>query len=272
MMANIPKSHKLIIFAVTLASLLVAKNSFANFYRQNCEQQKLGWNFYCDRLKIEEEQEVKTTSKPEVASESQKELANKEVERLKKEHDTLLNTAIIFPTQENIKKFLAFNLEQLNRSSIFAESAQRSVWQTPDLNYNLKRPINTVGKRTWIDEQNKKQKDTALNLSSRYGVFFFYRGDCPYCHAFAPVLRNFSDTYNMNIKGVSLDGGILKEFPNSTIDRGQAKKLGIDAVPATVLFDKQTQEMIPIGYGALSQEELLQQIYTLTKTKPGEDL
>ena len=212
----------------------------------------------------------KTPSLTELQPES--EIANQAVETLKKQHDTLLNTAIIFPTEENIKKYLAFNLENLNRSSFFAESAQKAIWQTPGLNYNLKRPVNSIGKKTWIDEQNKKKKDTALSLNARYGVFFFYRSDCPYCHAYSPVLKNFADSYNLEIKGVTLNGGILNEFPNSIIDSGQAAKLGITAVPATILFDKQTQEIIPIGYGALSQEELLQQIYVLTKTKPGEEL
>lgn len=262
------RALKSIIFILTLATVLIAKNSFADFYRQNCEQQKLGWNFYCDR----ERAEINKEDTKEIPQQSQVELANKEVERLKKEHDNLLNTAIIFPTEENVKRYLAFNLENLNRSSFFAESAQRLIWQTPDLNYNLKRPVNSVGKRTWIDEQNKKKKDTALTLNSRYGIFFFYRGDCPYCHAYSPVLKNFSDTYHLQIKAISLDGGILNEWQNSIVDSGQAAKLGINAVPATVLFDKQTQQIIPIGYGALSGEELLQQIYTLTKTKPGDDL
>jgi conjugal transfer pilus assembly protein TraF len=261
--------HKLIIFIFTTCSLILASNPvLASFYKQTCEEQGLGWHFYCDRQKAEIDKE----DNKKILSQSQAETANKTVEDLKKQHDTLLNTAIIFPTEENIKKYLAFNLENLNRSSFFAESAQRAIWQTPDLNYNLKRPVNSVGKRTWIDEQSKKKKDTALSLNLRYGVFFFYRGDCPYCHAYSPVLRSFADTYDIEIKGVSLDGKILKEFPNSIIDSGQASKLGINAVPATILFDKQTQEVIPVGYGALSQEELLQQIYVLTKTKPGEEL
>ena len=259
--------YKLIFFTLIM-TLTLSKAALASFYKQNCARQKLGWSFYCDQQKSESNKEYNE----QLSSQSQGEVATQEVERLKKQHDILLNTALIFPTEENIKKYLAFNLENLDRSSYFAESAERVIWQTPELNYNLKRPVNSVGKRTWIDEQNKKQKETALSLSSRYGIFFFYRGDCPYCHAYSPVLKTFSDTYNLKIKGVSLDGKVLSEFPDSIIDSGQASQLGINAVPATVLFDKETQEIIPVGYGALAQDELLRQIYTLTKIKPGEEL
>lgn len=245
------------------------KLTFANsFYKQNCHSQNLGWNFYCDPSKNDDQSDDKS----DLSSQSQTQIANDEVKRLKQEHDNLLNTAIIFPTSENIKKYLAFNLQGLNRSSFFAETAQREIWQNPDLNYNLKRPVNSIGKRTWIDEQNKKQKTTALNLNSRYGIFFFYRSDCPYCHAYAPVIKNFATAYNLKIKAVSLDGGILQEFPESIIDKGQAAKFGINSVPATVLFDQQNKNIIPVGFGALSESELLQQIYVLTQTKPGEEL
>jgi len=260
--------HELIIFIFTTCSLILVSNPvLASFYKQNCEEQGLGWHFYCDRQKAEIDKE----DNKQISSQSQAETANQTVENLKKQHDTLLNTAIIFPTEENIKKYLAFNLENLNRSSFFAESAQRAIWQTPDLNYNLKRPVNSVGKRTWIDEQNKKKKDTVLNLNSRYGVFFFYSSDCPYCHAYSPILKSFADTYDIQIKAVTLNGGILKEWPDSVIDQGQAAKLGVDRFPSTVLFDNQTKETTVI-HGALSQEELLQQIYVLTQTKPGEEL
>jgi conjugal transfer pilus assembly protein TraF len=256
------------IITVILTIIILPEITFAaSFYHQNCQNQNLGWNFYCDK----EQQQTKEQNQ-ELTQQNQAELANKEIERLRKEHDSLLNTAIIFPSEENVKKYLAFNLTNLNRSSFFAETAQREIWQNPDLNYNLKRPVNSIGKRTWIDEQNQKQKQTVLSLNSRYGIFFFYRSDCPYCHAYSPVLKDFANRYHLKIKAVSLDGGLLKEWQDSIIDSGQAAKLGISAVPATVLFDKQNQNIIPIGFGALSQEELLQQIYALTQTKPGEEL
>ena len=150
--------------------------------------------------------------------------------------------------------------------------AQRAVWQTPEINYALKRPVNAIGKQVWVEERNKNQIQTVRNLNERYGVFFFYRSDCPYCHAYSPTLKSFAEQYDLEVMAISLNGGILKEWPDSKIDQGEAANLGINAVPATILFDKQTSEVIPVGFGALSHQELLEQIYLLTQVKAGEDL
>jgi len=42
---------------------------------------------------------------------------------------------------------------------------------------------------------------------------FFFRGACPYCHKFAPLLKAFADRYGFRLVDVSLDGGGLPEFP-----------------------------------------------------------
>lgn len=255
----------LIIIAISYAG----GSANASYYRDNCNQEKLGWNFYCDK-KIVLRKVKKEPEKVEDNPETIGEIATKQIEDIRKRHDELLNIATIFPTEENVRAYIKYNQKVLDSSSYFAEVATRSIWQNPEINYALKRPINSVGKRTWIDDRNQKQEETMLNLNERYGVFFLYRSDCPYCHAYSPVLKAFSEKYNLNVMAISLNGGILKEWPETKIDKGQSKLLKITTVPATILFDKKTSEIVPIGFGALSEQELLTRIHTLTKTKPGE--
>ena len=242
-------------------------------YKDNCSNHKLGWSFYCDKKKEAKQKKPEQQEKKIPPQElTLGEIATKKTEDSKKRAEELLNIAIHFPTKENITNYLKFNQKLLDQSSYFAEIAKRSIWQNPEINYNLKRPLNAVGKRAWMQEKNRKELQATTELNEKYGLFFFYRSDCPYCHAYSPVLKRFAKKYDLEVMAVSLDGKKLPEWPNSQTDKGQAKKLGITSVPATIAFDKSTSEIIPIGFGALSQQELMEQIYLLTRTKPGETL
>lgn len=263
------KFLRLIKLTLIIFSFIYSLDASASYYRNNCKKEGLGWNFYCD--KKQKKQKLENKKQSEIKESLTKgEIATKKIEAIRKKHDELLNIATIEPTEENIKAYIEYNQKILDSSSYFAEVATRAIWQNPEINYSLKRPVNSVGKRTWIDNRNKKQEQTALKLNERYGMFFLYRSDCPYCHAYSPVLKDFSNKYNIKVMAISLNGGKLKDWPETKVDKGQSKLLNIKAVPATILFDKKTSEIIPIGFGALSQEELLNRIYTLTKTKPGE--
>jgi len=42
-------------------------------------------------------------------------------------------------------------------------------------------------------------------------------------------------------------------------------------VPALVLFDSVTKQPMPIGYGILSQDEIMDRVFQLTQVQPGSD-
>ncbi|MGL1530654.1 conjugal transfer protein TraF [Vibrio parahaemolyticus] len=42
-------------------------------------------------------------------------------------------------------------------------------------------------------------------------------------------------------------------------------------VPALVLFDSVTKQPMPIGYGILSQDEIMDRVFQLTQIQPGSD-
>uniref|UniRef100_UPI0038F67A34 conjugal transfer protein TraF n=1 Tax=Streptomyces niveiscabiei TaxID=164115 RepID=UPI0038F67A34 len=65
--------------------------------------------------------------------------------------DELKARAILEPSSANVTAYVKFQREQLNRASLFADVWSRSVWQNPDLDYTLQRPINTLGKKTWLE-------------------------------------------------------------------------------------------------------------------------
>ena len=102
-------------------------------------------------------------------------------------------------------------------------------------------------------------------LNQRYGLFFFYSSGCSFCHKYSPILKVFADTYGIEVMAISMDGGVLPEWPNTAVNQGRAERFGLagKGVPATVLFDNQTKTLIPVGFGLLTISELEERIYTL---------
>ncbi len=179
--------------------------------------------------------------------------------------------AVMNPTEANVSAYLFIQKEVFQRSSTFADTWRRVVWTTPALDYAQRgRPTNNVALKTWDQGLMAQKEAQAASLARTHGLFFFFRGDCQYCHAAAPVLADFSRRYGLKIIAVSMDGSTLPEFPNAIRDAGQAQSLQVESVPALFLAKPGTRDIQPIGYGVLAGSDILDRIWVLTKTKPGE--
>ncbi|EPR11042.1 hypothetical protein M527_04825 [Sphingobium indicum IP26] len=187
--------------------------------------------------------------------------------------DELKARAILEPTEANVIAYIRFQREQLDRASTFSDTWQRALWQNPDLDYTLQRPVSTVGKRAWLDNRKADRDAVMASLSQRYGLFYFFAQSCGACELFAPILRSVSDSHGMAVMAVSMDGGPSREFPNYVVDAGQRERMGVPGkeTPALVLFDTATRRTIPVGFGILSADEIMDRIFALTNTKVGSD-
>ena len=230
-----------------------------------CSERKLGTWFYCEKPKPKPSDPKAAASFP--SAKSRLAAITAELEERKA-------AAILEPTTENVSSYIAFQRAQLDRSSLFSDVWQRSIWQNPDLDYTLQRPVSTLGKRAWIDDRKANRDIVMSQLSQRYGVFYFYSSSCGACDIFSPILKAVSDKYGLNVLAVSMDGGPSSTFTDYMVDSGQYQKLGLGdnrQVPALVLFDSVTKAPMPIGYGILSQDEIVDRVFQLTQVEPGGD-
>lgn len=230
-----------------------------------CAERKLGQWFYCARPKPADAPSS-TTPEPQMS-------AADRIAAISKQLDELKARAILEPTEANVIAYVRFQREQLDRASTFSDTWQRALWQNPDLDYTLQRPVSTVGKRLWLDNRKADRDAVLTNLGQRYGLFYFYAQSCGACEVFAPILRSVTDSHRMTVMAVSMDGGPNREFPNYVVDSGQRARMGVpgNETPALVLFDTQTKRTIPVGYGVLSADEIMDRIFMLTNTKVGSD-
>lgn len=230
-----------------------------------CGERKLGQWFYCVKPKT-------TEAAPNALPEPQASAAER-IASITRQLDELKARAILEPTETNVVAYVRFQREQLDRASTFSDTWQRALWQNPDLDYTLQRPVSTVGKRLWLDNRKADRDAVLTNLGQRYGLFYFYAQSCGACEVFAPILRSVTDSHRMTVMAVSMDGGPNREFPNYVVDSGQRARMGVpgNETPALVLFDTQTKRTIPVGYGVLSADEIMDRIFMLTNTKVGSD-
>ena len=231
-----------------------------------CGERKLGTWFYCERPKAKP---VEPTASASAASPTYRQQLDKIGARL----EELKAKAILEPSPDNIIAYVRYQREQLDRATTFADVWERAIWQHPDLDYTLQRPVSTLGKTAWLEQRKSDREAVIASLSERYGLFFFYSSSCGACEIFAPLVRSLTDKYHLSVLPVSMDGGATRAFPRYVVNQGQYEKMGLEGgqVPALVLFDTYLKKPIPIGYGIMAEDEVINRIFTLTSVKPGSD-
>ena len=230
-----------------------------------CRERRLGEWFYCDKPKANPSEQVPAPAASIPAAER--------LAAISKELEERKAAAILEPTPANVQSYIAFQREQLDRASSFADVWRRSVWQNPELDYTLQRPVGALGKRAWTDQRTADRERVLSSISRRYGVFYFYASACAACEVFSPIMKGVGDRFGMTVMAVSLDGGPSRVFQNYLVDTGQYAAMGMRGkqVPALVLYDTVTKRPMPIGYGVMAADDVMDRIFQLTNVAPGSD-
>ena len=246
-----------------------AQNAEANAPAENdafyCEERKLGYWFYCTK--------PEPAAKSEAAAPTSLPDAVTRMEAITAELRELKARAILEPTPDNVTAYIRFQREQLDRASLFSDVWQRAIWQDPDLDYTLQRPVSTLAKRQWQDSRASERNGVMANLSARYGLFYFFAQSCGACEVMSPIVRSVTGNWGITVRAISTDGGPSRHFPNYIVETNQRSKMGLEpkVTPAVVLWDALKGRPIPIGYGVMSADELQDRIYLLTQKEAGHD-
>jgi len=186
-------------------------------------------------------------------------------EDLQKTLEEYRNIAIIKPTEANVRRYMELESKVVAQASYFADVAQRVSWTTPELDPTLQgRPVNAKAIEVFEQDQLTTRSQAMTILGKDHVLFFFFRSDCPFCHAFAPTLEAFQARYGINVVAISIDGGPIPGFPNARADNGIARTLKVAQVPAVFLAQPYSGKISPIGFGVLSESQLLERISTVS--------
>lgn len=275
--------------------VLGIQKKFFIFKRLECFMIILLFAFANDSFSLEAQQEVKAPASPSfferkaegwhwyqdsaqcpVFSNQKKKEQNplaptptQAIEAQRKALETKLHAAVVDPTPENLMAYITAQKALMDQSQRFSEMWKQVVMTTPSLDETLQHPIDQNALHIYYAEQREFLARRIKKLASEYGLFFFFRKNCPYCRHFAPVVKRFSQKHGWSVLAISLDGGTLLEFPNAKRDNGIATRLQIAHVPALIALHPKSGQVIPLAYGMISESEIEQRVQILTRPSKG---
>ena len=191
----------------------------APFYTQH-EQ---GWFWYqreeTKELRSDSHKELKSRlSAPSTPSQSLLSARDK-VKYIQDNFEEATAKAVLNPTLSNVQDVMTLQRQIIDRSSEFQEKwMQASLFEGQHL-----RPSDNgapIHRKIMQEQKEKELQQKIRRLAKETGLFFIFKQSCPYCHAFAPVVKEFAQEYGFEVKAISADSGKLKEFPDAVPDIG----------------------------------------------------
>jgi len=258
------KSFKILIVLLLVSFLIFpcigrAENFQSSIWFQDPE----GWHFY-----KEKKEEVHEPEYEEFTS-AEKKLFS---EKMKKRGEELLSKALEEPTVENVYAYARHQKEMMERSQEFSEVWQLVVSLYPDL-LDKDHPANPAFR---IEEYAlaKEKEDRAIErLSQKAGLFFIYSSGCHYCAVQAKEVKKFlSEHPYFSYKAVSTDSGVLPEFPDTEVDNGFSVRIGIQNVPAIVLYFPEKGGFLKVSEGLIDKSTIKRRLILYEKLYETEDL
>lgn len=244
--------HRLILNASVLGIAFASPSVLADSFWQSHAQ---GWHWYESKPVPQDNLPPQPSQTPSSAAQT---LAQIQVALKESRAQALLD-----PTPEHVANYIALQNLIVGQATAFGNVWQQVIWQTPSLNYSLAHPTNQLAQQVQTDQIRANNQQTLKQLAKHYGLFFFFSSTCPYCHKFAPTIKDVEETYGFSVIPVSLDGGSLPEYPNPERDSGQANMFHVTQWPAVFLVDPKAKKIIPVTFGLISEDELTQRIVEL---------
>lgn len=254
------KLHNFAFYIIPFAFMLVISiycvtDINAGFWNEKAR----GWHWYEDPKIKEEKKEEKLSTRPQINNQTKAPTAKEVIAKNKEILEESLSLAILEPTPENIKKYQELQDTVMKKSSIFADSWMRSLLYNPNLDYRLKNPVAQYAIKMNTTQKLKEREHLIKNAAKEYGFFYFFQGNCKFCHAFVPILKMFVEKYDWSILSVSMDGRKLpglEEIGKVEIDNGISTNFNVQATPSLFLINPKTSHIIPIGAGMMSLDDL----------------
>jgi len=271
------KRRLLLMVAVTLWARMASADAQSLDYQSvwSCDAAKMNW--YCE----EPPAPLPAPAAPAVpvsaaATDPQAPLSDEDIHtaaQMRSELKRREDLAIMNPNDEAaMRSYIELHQRMQDVSSTFADSWQRMLWQHPEYDYAQRSPSNSYASAIHNEQVSAAQDQQLRELAKHHGLIFFFRSDCPYCHAMAPIMKQIASKYGMEVLGISIDGKpLLPEFAQFSDGRAQAANWGIQEVPALFIGSKDTGDHAPIGFGGMAMDEVINRIFVLTATKPGDN-
>lgn len=227
-----------------LSFLTITSCSASSWY----SKEQSGWLWY---KKVPQKTVLKT--KEDKSSKGSKPLSYREqIKKVRENLEEVQAKAILKPTLENVTAFQQAQETVMSQADLFQKMLMMAaiMERGSDISSPLARQIHQK-------ERDQELEADLRSLSKSYGLFFLVKGDCPYCHQFAPVVKGFLREFPFDIKTITKDGQPIAELPEALPDNGTIAKVNPEGVfPLLLLVNPATREVIPVARGLVNPEQL----------------
>jgi conjugal transfer pilus assembly protein TraF len=241
-----------------LISISEAKSDSSYF-----DDRERGWHWYEKQPQPEEEK----PDSPMVSPSSP-------LERLKQYREKLETTkaeAVLNPTPQNVLNYQRLQYELMEKSNLFADVWMRNVYAHPEIDHTRKSPVSQKARHIYLREQEEGRGRKIAALSKKYGLFLFFKNNCPYCDAFGPIVKRFSVKYGWEVLAVSEFGEKNALFERNVRDNGLAEAWKVKTYPSLFAVCPRTGHVIPVAVGMISVEEMEERIEVLSEEENGKN-
>jgi conjugal transfer pilus assembly protein TraF len=194
-------------------------------------------------------------------------LAQLPVAWLRALQDAKLERALEDFTPEAAREYLLVHREHFRRSQAFTDLWRLVLYTHPELDPAAAHPVSTAGLKVADALEREARQAQLAAWAERAGLYFFFRSTCPYCRAFAPVLKLFADTHGWRVLPITQDGRGLPEFPDARPDEGVGDAIGVRAVPAVYVAIPEERFLAPVGQGMLTLAELEDRVLAVLENR-----
>ncbi len=245
-----------------LSLIFFESNVQAHFFNEKAK----GWHWYQAEPGPKRQRDVASDTKDSSdKNKSKTETSNgcnvtlhavEELAEKRKVLEEAMAESILRPTPQNVARVQKLHYQWLDQSQKFSGLWMKNLLQSPELDATVKHPVTQFGIHLKKEDDQLKLETRVKSLSQHYGLFFIYQGNCKFCQGMAKVVKQLSEKYGWKVLGVSQDGMMLPEFPESKKDNGISQAWGIKGVPAVFVVNPETEQVIPIGHGLISLDQL----------------
>lgn len=221
-----------------------------------------GWHWYQaepgpeKRARDEQRDIASTRDDPWTQTKHKPKTATEELAERRKQLDEALAEATLRPSPKNVARFQKLQQKWVSHSERFSKSWMQNLLNQPELDATVKNPATQFGIQIQKEAEQLNLEKRVKQLSTTHGLFFIYQGKCQFCKGMALIVKQLSEKYGWKVLGISQDGEGLPEFPESRYENGISEAWGIKGVPAVFVVNPETEQVIPIGHGLISLEQL----------------
>ncbi len=265
----------IVLIYLVFSSLIYADNFTQSWWFKNPK----GWFWYNeDNLTGEISKQIKDNITAAVMHNSKakrKKSAKEELKKFREYVEEVKARAVLYPTYENVKKWMEVNKAILDRSKNFALVSRAVLYSNPYLDMNRLYPSSKVGVELRRKNEFLKIKATLKKLSDKLGLLVFFSESCPYCMKQLQAIKYFMLDYPFftvflfGKEKTACEIFEVKQLLNQNnnikckYDSGLGRFLEINYYPTIYLGIPSQKKYFLLGEGLLTEADIIDRLLVI---------